>query len=174
MSYNRRRRTVFLSALVAVVLAMASVASACTVFKGRMTITDNTNSSNTSTGIGSNLGMSFCSGGTPNRVEVDDSTGFTVSVAPQSSLLTATCNASLGTNTYNVNYFATSNTSPGDSATDCMNGTGNGTNLTTISTTNGNGKVNVTGLTTIGDYKICVAGPNSTNNAGMMGFVHVY
>lgn len=153
--------------IIAAAMAVASVAYACTTFRGNMTITGDTAVTTT----GKNSGMNWCGDTTPARVSVSRSTGFTVGVATSTS-----CGSQgLGTTVANINYFKTSNTTASDLNTDCMNGAGNGTLITTISIASNAGSKSIAASSvpsTVGDYKICVA--KVDNSQGMMHLVNVY
>jgi hypothetical protein len=106
MGRGNRRGLLFGSAVVAIVLALASTAWACTTFKGRMTVTDA--NGNSSTVVGDGSGMDFCDTGFGDKVPAADTgaTGtpgaqITVSVEP------ADCNGTtfqLDDGNYDVNF----------------------------------------------------------------------
>lgn len=130
-----------------VVLAMASVAYACTTYKGRMTVTINSGSDghghDSTAAVGSNSGMSYCStlpsgwGSSSNpkgQAHLGTAGGnITVTVAAQDDVckslaITGTNRLSNGTDVYNVNFnpgkmftSTTSHNAPYVRFNDCMN-----------------------------------------------------
>lgn len=176
----RSRRMLGIGAIgLAVAIVFASAASACVAFKGKMTITDAADSSDTKTYIGDGLHMNYCGTptGTPSplRLNGTSSAGFTVSVATQSTGDLA-CRKKLQNTTYYISYHGpTSNTNPSDSATDCFNGPlGNGTTQTTMSVdSTGAGTKLVTASNLSGDYKLCVSHITAASQDGNMGFINV-
>lgn len=139
LSMNARKKLTFGFAVAAVVLLLSSTAWACTVWKGKMTVTVNdtrTGTGGTVNGWGANSGMQNC----PTkpwegqaRAHVGDSTGHvgsgvTVTVAGTTSTEVGICASKLAANTYDVNFL---NTGTGDFvgegaartwAHDCMTG----------------------------------------------------
>lgn len=131
----------------AAVLTMASVAYACTTYKGRMTVditsgSDGHSGHTQTAGIGKNNGMSYCTtlpsdwGSTNNpkgQAHLTTAGGnITVTVAPQDDvcpgLVSKTNRLSNGTDVYNVNFnpgkmftSSTSHNEPYVRFNDCMN-----------------------------------------------------
>ncbi len=148
--------------VIAVVLALSSVAYACTTFKGDMTVTG----SPSSTGTGNNSGMGYCDNITPGKAGVTKGTAFTVSVAPSTN---AKCNAQLSNMTADVNYKM--GAGPPSTGTDCMSTllrTGGEKNIGKMSISNGSGSGSYTIPTSqsgTGDVQICVS--SSGGGSGM-------
>ncbi len=116
MTRFTRKVTVFGFSMVVAVMVPFSVAYACTVFNGSMTVTMTAHGSGTSTAIGTNNSMSLCGGAATAGASGVHGTGvFKVDVAA------AACGAgmtfSLPNNTYDVNFLnyktgVTSTTAP--------------------------------------------------------------
>ncbi len=81
MGSNTRKTALFGSTVVAVILALASVASGCTTFKGKMDVTAG---GGTSTAIGNGSGMGYCSGSPTGgaKAQMGSNQTIAVSVAP--------------------------------------------------------------------------------------------
>ncbi len=158
-----RGRNVLLApfGVMALVLALSSVAYACTVFKGDMTVTG----SPSSTGTGDNSGMGYCQGITPSKAGVTKGSAFTVSVAPSTN---SNCNAKLSDMTADVNYKM--GAGPPET-TDCMSTvlrTGGEKNIGKMSISGGSGSGSYTIPTSqsgTGDVQICVS--SSMGGSGM-------
>ncbi len=116
MIRTSRRRMTFATAVVAGVMALASAAFACTVYKGTMIVTDARG--NTSQGTGSGLSMGYCSGTTStSAADIAPGESFTIDVQPfVGSGSQKTCTAKLNDDLYDVNYSSTGATG------DCMSG----------------------------------------------------
>jgi hypothetical protein len=116
MIKTSRRRMTFATAVVAGVMALASAAFACTVYKGTMIVTDARG--NTSQGTGSGLSMGFCSGTTnTSAADIGRGESFTIDVEPfVGSGSQQSCTNKLNDDLYDVNYSSSSSTG------DCMSG----------------------------------------------------
>jgi hypothetical protein len=143
--------------VVSVLTIGASLAFACTVFKGNMTVTG----TSSSTGTGNKTGMGYCKNVTPAKAGVTRGTAFSASVAPSSS-----CAANLGTGTFNVNY---KNGSGPPTTTDCMSGASGVTNIGTMSVSSGSGSGSYTIPTSAstGDAQVCVSDSGGINGMQM-------
>lgn len=148
--------------VMAVVLALSSVAYACTTFKGDMTVSG----TSSSTGTGNNSSMGYCQGITPSKAGVTRGTAFTVSVAPSTN---TNCVAQLSDMTAHVNYMM--GAGPPSTGTDCMSSfldTGGEIQIGTMAIRGGNGSGTYTipsTQTKTGDVQICVS--SSGGGTGM-------
>lgn len=146
----------------ALVLALSSVAYACTVFKGDMTVSG----TSSSTGTGDNSGMGYCDGITPPKAGVTRGTAFTVSVAPSTN---TNCVAQLSDMTAHVNYKM--GAGPPSTGTDCMSSLrdmGGEIQIGTMAISGGKGSGTYTIPSTeakTGDVQICVS--SSGGGSGM-------
>lgn len=136
-------------------LALASVALACTTYKGDMTVTGNP----VGTGTGNGTGMGYCEGIAPSQAGVTGGTEFTVDIAPSSN---ANCNYQFEDMTAHVNYQKGTL-----STTDCMSSLrdiGGEVQIGTMDIANGygTGKYTIPSSAGTGDVQICV----SESNAG--------
>ncbi len=139
--------------VMALVLALSSVAYACTTFKGDMTVSG----TSSSTGTGNNSGMGYCQNITPGKAGVTKGTAFTVSVAPSTN---SNCAAQLSNMTADVNYMMGAGP---PTTTDCMDSfrdMGGEKQIGSMSISNGSGSGSYTIPTTqtkTGDVQICVS-----------------
>ncbi len=158
-----RGRNVLLApfGVMALVLALSSVAYACTVFKGDMTVSG----TSSSTGTGDNSGMGYCDGITPPKAGVTRGTAFTVSVAPSTN---TKCVAQLSDMTAHVNYMMGAGP---PTTTDCMSSRadlGGEIQIGTMPISGGKGSGTYTipsTQTQTGDVQICVS--DSSGFSGM-------
>lgn len=146
-----RRLLLLGTGALALVFFLSSAAYACTIYKGYMTVSG----TSSSTGIGSNSGMTYCGGTTPANADVLGGTAFTVSVAPKTD---APCKGNLGNITADVNYAMGAGP---PQTTDCMTGSSGVSNLGTLSITNGTGNTNnsytIPTTAGTGDAQVCVS-----------------
>jgi hypothetical protein len=107
MGRGNRRGLLFGSAVVAIALALASTAWACTTFKGRMTVTDA--NGNSSTVVGDGSGMDFCDTGFGDKVPAADTgatgrSGSQITVSVAEETCAATGKFKLDPGEYDVNF----------------------------------------------------------------------
>lgn len=116
MIRTSRRRMTFATAVVVGVMALTSVAFACTVYKGTMIVTDA--AGNTSQETGSGLSMNYCSGTTStSAARIARGESFTIDVEPfVGSGSQKSCTDKLNDDLYDVNYSSSGATG------DCMSG----------------------------------------------------
>lgn len=154
MEDTRTKRPVwFASIVVAGVLAMASFAWACTVFKGKMTVTASTAGTaiapgtpgGSTTAVGSGIGMSLCSVSEGAYVAALGGS-FSVAVEPQNC--GTMTNGKLGAGLYDVNYFP-NYPSFNFPAPDCMSVTATGQGVPV-----GSLSVNTSGVGSGGPYSL--------------------
>jgi hypothetical protein len=151
MQTNLRKALLAGAGVVATVLVIASTAYACTVFKGRLTLTGNGNQpTGSSVTLGKNAGMQHCAN-SPSGYTSAPLSGGTVDVvvAKNTTGTTACPNSQLPADTYDINYENGAAFS-GDLPTsyrnwliDCMSPHSN--NLTTM-TVDSNGDGSKTGV----------------------------
>lgn len=161
---------------VAVVLALSSVAFACTVFKGKMTV-QGSGGTGTTSAIGNNSGMGYCNNAaaanTGNGAEVPNAAPggtITVTVAPATICKDM---LGLGTNklpsgtTYEITWLAGRGVPQGGSV-DCMVPNGdngnhiNGSDMTVSSAGNGS-DTSDTFTPSVGENSVCVGKHGSSS-----------
>lgn len=159
---NSHRKPVVLAfGVIAGVLLMTSTAFACTVFKGRFTVTPSApGGSGSVTAVGNNSGMGYCGSGPSGTAQfATGGGGFSAVVAPDNT----GCNGSkLPAGLYTITW------SPGPSVNnnnvydprinDCMNLSKNQLG-TMVVDTNGDGSGSYTLSAPSGDAQICVSDP---------------
>lgn len=151
---NIRKKAVFATVGVGSVLALSSMAFACTTFKGEMTATQG---ASVGTATGNNTGMGFCAGAPYTVAEITRAQDFTVAVNPS----TTHCPASLGNSTgfgFQVLYT--------DSAGHCMAGTGNKIGTIQVSSGVGKGTYQIPSGAAPGSGWVCVS-----DNAALKGMM---
>lgn len=158
------RRLAFGVASVAVALALASTAYACTTYRGYFTIKGYNQPSSTAVGANGtnpNGGMRYCNDIVPAQAKVPKAyiTDFTATVGPASSCLVNGVNKlrpSSVLGTYDINYQAGT-----AYYGDCMSGSSNITRLggmTVDSNGNGSGSYNlVSSSTPLGAGDLCIS-----------------
>lgn len=134
-SKARRRKTMFGFSMVAWILVFASAAYACTVFKGKMTVTDP--SSRVSSAQGDGGGMSHCVGTVTDGARAASGGGTSVTVAVSAG--TCMGSGSLPNNTYDINFinhtafdYISSAWKLDQVTGNCMSGTGGSSGTTSL------------------------------------------
>jgi hypothetical protein len=145
------RRAAFGFGLIAVTLATASLAFACTVFKGTFTVTPDSGGGSAVTATGDNRGMAYCTGGAPATATLPSGGGFTASVAPS----TGSCASQLSTGLYTVTWSKGTGT---PTSNDCMNLSANQLG-TLVVTSTGSASGHYSLGQPSGDYQVCVSDP---------------
>lgn len=149
MNKTRRTKAGLGFLIVAVSLAVGSVAYACTVYKGQMSIAQS--GQTTRTNFGDNVGMGYCSGTTPQTMTLSRSASYTVTVAASDGDCESQLQASSLTRIYEV-YKTSDTTDP-----DCMGGLGNMVSGISVDS-NGDGSASPAGSTLdVGTTALCVS-----------------
>lgn len=156
-----RRRTTFVFTVIAGILMIASTAFACTVFKGKFTLTQGTTSL---TNYGNNSSMDFCPQTTEKTMTLSRSSTFTLEASPTTNdtSILATCRSQLSDDTDSSAYqIKTEVATAQGTINDCMDGTvmNGGNNVTVSSGSTGPVSLNGSDLP-VGDTAICITGPN--------------
>lgn len=117
-SRTTRRGVSFAFTVAAIVIALASVAYACTTYKGRFTVSGGTGyTPQTAVAKGGNTGMSFCTTAPTATFTGSNRPAFYANVAPSTSCTASQLPDSPSLAPYNVTY------QPGPMSTgDCMSG----------------------------------------------------
>ncbi len=161
-----RRRTTFVFTVIAGILMIASTAWACTVYKGKFTLTQGTTSL---TNYGNNSGMDFCPKTTEKTMTLSSST-FTLEASPTTNdtSILASCRSQLSDDTDSSAYQIKTEVATAQGAiNDCMNGPvmNGGGNVTVSSGSTGPVSLNGSDLP-VGHTAICITGPNHGINQG--------
>lgn len=121
--------------------SVASLAWACTVFKGQMTLSQTGQTSQTN--VGNNSGMGYCGGASSAVMTIDDASQYTITVAPS----TGNCASHLGSGLIISTTFDINKTESGAMG-DCMSGDAQSIPITTFSVSaSGNGTKTLNGST---------------------------
>lgn len=148
---------------IAVMLALSSVAFACTVFRGTFTVTPAAPGSGSVTATGNNSGMGYCGGGSPSGTAIIAAPpgNFTATVAPATSCLVNGSNK-LSAGVYTLTWNPGSTGAPRN---DCMNPDPDQIGEMTVDL-NGNtlGPNSYSLNQAPGDYQICIS--NATGGQG--------
>ncbi len=153
MGSGTRRGIVAASVAALAVLALASAAFACTVYKGRFVVTGNNGT--TTEVVGNAIGMGYCFTPGPGRAEISRGGTFSASVSKyQGSQSTTKCSAQLNPDTYDVNYSTTGGTG------DCMTGSPESVKIGSMvvdSSGSGSGTYTLPSTALVSDGAICVS-----------------
>lgn len=140
-----RRGAAAAAVVLASVIGVASLAFACTTFKGTFTVAQGTTSK---TNTGNNTGMGFCGGAAGETISLSRTgTGITVSGGPS----TGSC-ASRLSNSDDVGNYTIKRSTAGD----CMNGTAIGSSFTIGDAGTFSRSITANSFNTT-DIKVCIA-----------------